>query len=72
MLDTNPPKLWTKPLFGAVLALGLTYCATHLAGEELIAQEATPWVLLGLALLIALGLEFVNGLHDTANAVATS
>jgi PiT family inorganic phosphate transporter len=28
-------------------------------------------VLLGLALLIALGFEFVNGFHDTANAVAT-
>ncbi|WP_422919227.1 inorganic phosphate transporter [Rhizosaccharibacter radicis] len=28
-------------------------------------------VMLGLALLIALGFEFVNGFHDTANAVAT-
>ena len=28
-------------------------------------------VLLGLALLIALAFEFVNGFHDTANAVAT-
>src|SRR6185437_14317981 len=27
--------------------------------------------LLGIALLIALGFEFVNGFHDTANAVAT-
>lgn len=27
--------------------------------------------LLGLALVIALGFEFVNGFHDTANAVAT-
>ena len=27
--------------------------------------------MLGLALLIALGFEFVNGFHDTANAVAT-
>ena len=31
----------------------------------------TAIVLLGLALLIALGFEFVNGFHDTANAVAT-
>ena len=30
-----------------------------------------PWFLLGIALLIALGFEFVNGFHDTANAVAT-
>ena len=29
------------------------------------------FALLGLALLIALGFEFVNGFHDTANAVAT-
>lgn len=28
-------------------------------------------LLLGLALLLALGFEFVNGFHDTANAVAT-
>ena len=28
-------------------------------------------MLLGIALLIALGFEFVNGFHDTANAVAT-
>jgi inorganic phosphate transporter, PiT family len=30
-----------------------------------------PYVLLFVALLIALGFEFVNGFHDTANAVAT-
>jgi len=30
-----------------------------------------PYLLLVLALLIALGFEFVNGFHDTANAVAT-
>ncbi|MGE0970724.1 inorganic phosphate transporter [Klebsiella sp. WOUb02] len=30
-----------------------------------------PFLLLGLALIIALGFEFVNGFHDTANAVAT-
>src|SRR5262249_20586048 len=29
------------------------------------------FTLLGVALLIALGFEFVNGFHDTANAVAT-
>ena len=30
-----------------------------------------PYFLLGLALFVALGFEFVNGFHDTANAVAT-
>ena len=33
--------------------------------------DAPTGVLLGLALLMALGFEFVNGFHDTANAVAT-
>ena len=39
------------------------------AGERNLAIGA--FVLLGIALLIALGFEFVNGFHDTANAVAT-
>ena len=29
------------------------------------------WLLLGLSLVVAFGFEFVNGFHDTANAVAT-
>jgi PiT family inorganic phosphate transporter len=33
--------------------------------------DAFTLVLLGLALLLALSFEFVNGFHDTANAVAT-
>ncbi|WP_282956932.1 inorganic phosphate transporter [Acetobacter ascendens] len=39
------------------------------AGENGMAIGA--FALLALALLIALGFEFVNGFHDTANAVAT-
>ncbi|GBR48610.1 anion permease [Acetobacter pomorum] len=39
------------------------------AGENGMAVSA--FALLALALLIALGFEFVNGFHDTANAVAT-
>lgn len=38
---------------------------------EAAAVPTLTWVLLGLALLLALGFEFVNGFHDTANAVAT-
>jgi PiT family inorganic phosphate transporter len=34
-------------------------------------SSVLPYLLLGTALLIALGFEFVNGFHDTANAVAT-
>ena len=35
------------------------------------ATAILPFVLLFVALLVALGFEFVNGFHDTANAVAT-
>ena len=34
-------------------------------------RPTCPIILLLVALLIALGFEFVNGFHDTANAVAT-
>lgn len=33
--------------------------------------STATWILLGVALFLALGFEFVNGFHDTANAVAT-
>lgn len=41
----------------------------HSVGEGPLAVGT--FVLLGIALVIALGFEFVNGFHDTANAVAT-
>jgi PiT family inorganic phosphate transporter len=63
------PK-WFLPLFGFVVLVGLGYIAYAL-GQDLATASAVPWILLGLALLIALGFEFVNGFHDTANAVAT-
>ena len=34
-------------------------------------MRAAHYIVLGFALLIALGVDFVNGFHDTANAVAT-
>jgi PiT family inorganic phosphate transporter len=60
-------------IFG-ILALGAIYAATALVGDLSGMPPTTtiiPFVLLGVALLIALGFEFVNGFHDTANAVAT-
>ncbi|HUN50694.1 MAG TPA: inorganic phosphate transporter [Candidatus Sulfotelmatobacter sp.] len=60
-------------VFG-ILALGAVYAATALVGDLSNMPPTTtimPFVLLGVALLIALGFEFVNGFHDTANAVAT-
>ena len=75
------PHMDAKPHIGGaivfilVLVAGLGFAAFSIAtdisnvGEQNIATGA--FVLLGLALLIALGFEFVNGFHDTANAVAT-
>ena len=60
-------------VFALALLSGLGYIGVHLARDL---DHATvtgiwPYMLLGLALTIALGFEFVNGFHDTANAVAT-
>jgi inorganic phosphate transporter, PiT family len=61
--------------FLAVVALGLAYAAYSIYGDIRASgtpvTSVLPFLLLGIALLIALGLEFVNGFHDTANAVAT-
>ena len=59
----------------AVLALGLFYMAYSIRSDLSAAgggpTTILPFLLLGVAMLIALGFEFVNGFHDTANAVAT-
>ncbi len=60
-------------IFGVLLIGGLGYIANRLYSDLLPVHESSwfPYFLLGVALLIALGFEFVNGFHDTANAVAT-
>lgn len=60
-------------VFGVLLVAGLVYAAQQLLSDLAIvhSRNASPFILLGVALLIALGFEFVNGFHDTANAVAT-
>ncbi len=60
-------------VFVLALLSGLSYIAFHLATdlEAVTVTSIWPYVLLALALIIALGFEFVNGFHDTANAVAT-
>src|SRR5271168_1824864 len=59
--------------FGIILLVGLIYSAFHLLTDlsSVHSGSVMPYVLLGIALLVALGFEFVNGFHDTANAVAT-
>ena len=65
----------TLLIFFAILAGGLFFAAYSISKDVTEAGVAvttwTPFLLLGVALLIALGFEFVNGFHDTANAVAT-
>ncbi len=56
-----------------VVITGIIYAGYHLADDLSVVHDtrAYPYILLGIALVIALGFEFVNGFHDTANAVAT-
>jgi inorganic phosphate transporter, PiT family len=65
----------TMILFFAVLAGGALFVAYSIyADVSATGARVTsylPYFLLFVALLIALGFEFVNGFHDTANAVAT-
>src|SRR5271163_2119052 len=72
-------KLAKKPsragllIFGLVLVGGLIFIGIKLGSDLSIVKSTSifPFVLLGLALFVALAFEFVNGFHDTANAVAT-
>ncbi|MBY8827683.1 inorganic phosphate transporter [Hephaestia mangrovi] len=67
----HPAGRWA---FLAIIIGAVVYAATSIfvdtrhVGETL---QVGVFLFLGLALLIALGFEFVNGFHDTANAVAT-
>src|SRR5579871_2899861 len=65
----------TMIIFFGILAAGLLFCAYSIyADVDATGTKVTnylPYILLMVALLIALGFEFVNGFHDTANAVAT-
>ncbi|MDB5702545.1 MAG: anion permease [Sphingomonadales bacterium] len=62
-------------VFVGLLVVGVVFAAFSVSSDIAASHTATvatgAYFLLGLALLIALGFEFVNGFHDTANAVAT-
>ena len=67
----HPSGRW---IFLALLVGGLGYAGISIANDTAQVGETLAigvFAFLGLALLIALGFEFVNGFHDTANAVAT-
>ena len=70
---SKAPSRFGVAFFLVALAAGLCYIAVHVARDldSVIITSIWPYLLLGLALAIALGFEFVNGFHDTANAVAT-
>jgi len=70
----KPTSAWISGGIVAVALLGgLAYIGFHIAQDlsNVTVISIWPYVLLAVALLIALGFEFVNGFHDTANAVAT-
>src|SRR5271167_782015 len=71
-LSRSPGKLGML-IFGVVLVIGVAYAGSSLLHDlSFVHNESLlPYLLLGIALLVALGFEFVNGFHDTANAVAT-
>jgi PiT family inorganic phosphate transporter len=71
----HPMGIRTILIFFAIMALGLYFTAYSIHKDLTAASTPVtsylPFLLLGVALLIELGFEFVNGFHDTANAVAT-
>ncbi|HME57390.1 MAG TPA: inorganic phosphate transporter [Terracidiphilus sp.] len=70
---TTRPGRASIALFLLALAGGLCYIGLQVSRDikTVTVTSIWPYLLLALALLIALGFEFVNGFHDTANAVAT-
>src|SRR6478672_11735107 len=65
----------TGIIFGGIVAAVLLFVAYSIYSDMdetgTRVSNYAPFLLLFVALLIALGFEFVNGFHDTANAVAT-
>ncbi len=76
LLDRKMKKspAWVSGIVVLVaLVGGVGYIGFHVAQDlgDTTLGSAWPYLLLATALFIALGFEFVNGFHDTANAVAT-
>ena len=69
----QPRHLSAILIFLLILFSGLGYLFYQLYGDivQVGGLDTRTVILLVVALLIALGFEFVNGFHDTANAVAT-
>jgi PiT family inorganic phosphate transporter len=70
----RPAPAIARWLFAFVLTAAIAYAGGSIAADiAQVGEKLAPGVFLflALALVIALGFEFVNGFHDTANAVAT-
>jgi PiT family inorganic phosphate transporter len=70
---TSSPGRVGVAVFIVALIVGIGYAGSQLISDlaQVHIGSALPYLLLGVALFVALGFEFVNGFHDTANAVAT-
>lgn len=68
-----PTPKFFMPVFLTVIISTLVYIGFQVSADltHVPALSLYSVILLATALLIALGFEFVNGFHDTANAVAT-
>jgi PiT family inorganic phosphate transporter len=70
---SRSPGMIGMIIFGVALVSGLIYTVVAMKEDlgSVQTTSAAPFILLGVALFTALAFEFVNGFHDTANAVAT-
>ena len=58
-------------VFGSALALGVAYVGAHLIVDlaQVRSPSVLPYLLLGLALFVALGFEFAGALHVSQQIV---
>lgn len=68
-----PTPKFFMPVFLTIIVATLIYIGFQVSADLAHVPPLSLYsvILLSIALLIALGFEFVNGFHDTANAVAT-
>lgn len=68
-----PPAKGFNVAYGIIVVMCIIYISYHLTTDLAVVRGSTafPFIVLRIALTIALAFEFVNGFHDTANAMAT-
>src|ERR1700744_4062479 len=70
---SRSPGMIGMAVFGIAILVGVIYTGISIVRDigSVHTTSIFPFLLLGVALFTALAFEFVNGFHDTANAVAT-